>query len=143
MSEELRTKTGKILTDADIQALADEAEIGYCVTSVGGKLCGNVLPCAVHDDTAAREDTYADMVAKRFADRVEDIAKRLERVAADVRRRKAKPNLRTLRPDFAYAAHEVIHDVMWAMANLNLDDLVTLAQEATEADAARFLEAEQ
>ena len=32
-----RTKTGKILTDADIEALADEAEAGYDVEHLKGK----------------------------------------------------------------------------------------------------------
>lgn len=31
--EEYRTKTGRVLTDADVQALADEAEHGYDVTT--------------------------------------------------------------------------------------------------------------
>lgn len=33
----LRTKTGRVLTDADIQALADEAERGYDVEHLKGK----------------------------------------------------------------------------------------------------------
>jgi hypothetical protein len=31
------TKTGKVLTDADIEALADEAERGYDVSRLKGK----------------------------------------------------------------------------------------------------------
>lgn len=34
MSDELRTKTGKVLTDADVQALADEAERGYDIADI-------------------------------------------------------------------------------------------------------------
>ena len=34
---EYRTKTGKVLTDADIEALADEAERGYDVSHLIGK----------------------------------------------------------------------------------------------------------
>ena len=48
---ELRTKTGKVLTDADIKAFAEEAENGYCVEpSVGypGRVCGYPLPCIDH-----------------------------------------------------------------------------------------------
>ena len=57
--EPLVTKTGKVLADADIEALAAEAERGYCVvkigTAAGGEgrrrgdiLCGRSLPCPVH-----------------------------------------------------------------------------------------------
>lgn len=35
MTDEYRTKTGRVLTDADIQALADEAEQGYDVSDLG------------------------------------------------------------------------------------------------------------
>jgi hypothetical protein len=60
-----RTKSGKYLSDADIQALADEAEQGYCVevletlhgsfvrrdgtiTDTYTVLCGHPLPCPEH-----------------------------------------------------------------------------------------------
>ena len=47
----LVTKTGRVLTDADIEALADEAGRGYCVTRWGpgnSLLCGLVMPCPIH-----------------------------------------------------------------------------------------------
>jgi NAD-dependent SIR2 family protein deacetylase len=37
MDEPYVTKTGKVLSDADIQALADEAEQGYDVSHLKGK----------------------------------------------------------------------------------------------------------
>lgn len=56
MSDEpIVTKTGKVLTDADIAALADEAERGYCVTRWGpgnSLLCGLPMPCPIHGETA-------------------------------------------------------------------------------------------
>lgn len=54
------TKTGRGLTDSDIQALSAEAERGYCLVPVGVRegtgtrrmggdvWCGHVLPCPHH-----------------------------------------------------------------------------------------------
>ena len=58
------TKSGKVLTDADLQALADEAERGYCTEAGSRRVrtratpdspwvdeqgwCGNPLPCPIH-----------------------------------------------------------------------------------------------
>lgn len=47
----LVTKSGRELSDADIEALADEAERGYCVApdaSVPSDICGHTLPCPEH-----------------------------------------------------------------------------------------------
>lgn len=46
---EYTTKTGRVLGDEEIEALADEAEKGYCVEyarkGTGTGTCGRPLPC--------------------------------------------------------------------------------------------------
>lgn len=65
--EPLVTKTGKVLTDAEIAELSAEAERGYCVVRIGTAsevpgdsprrarrggaiLCGRPLPCSTHPE---------------------------------------------------------------------------------------------
>jgi hypothetical protein len=54
------TKTGMVLTEADVQRLADEAEGGYCVVIVDtGEVlarCFKPLPCPDHPDTLVYTD---------------------------------------------------------------------------------------
>lgn len=57
--EPIVTKTGKVLTDADIEALADEAERGYCVTRWGpgnSLVCGLPMPCPIHVEEARNDE---------------------------------------------------------------------------------------
>ena len=44
------TNTGRIMKDSEIEALADEAERGYCVVPLlnEDRICGRGLPCPVH-----------------------------------------------------------------------------------------------
>jgi hypothetical protein len=51
--EPLVTKTGKVLTDADIEALADEAEFGYEISGggAGGSESGTATRLRARDGT--------------------------------------------------------------------------------------------
>lgn len=46
--ETYRTRTGKVLTDADIEALADEAERGYDIEGLKARQRGQAMPKVVH-----------------------------------------------------------------------------------------------
>lgn len=50
-AKELRTKTGRVMTDEEIQALADEAERGYDVESITPRSLPYVNPPEDRDDT--------------------------------------------------------------------------------------------
>lgn len=76
------TKTGKVLTDADVQALADEAERGYDVSKIKGPnraICPECQHffhahdpwgCGAHECTCLRIDKHRryDKVAKTAVD---------------------------------------------------------------------------
>jgi len=68
------TKTGKVLTDADIQALADEAERGYDidptrVVAVGARRVWRNLPNRRGVMTVLRIDVLNRKVLVRWSDR--------------------------------------------------------------------------
>lgn len=56
-TEPIRTKTGKVLTDADIQALADEAERGYDISHL---MKGPKLPKRLKHRVRARHYVWCD-----------------------------------------------------------------------------------
>lgn len=71
---------------------------------------------------------FSDVQKNSFDRKVEDIASDLERLASEVRRQgQVKASRDGL--DYVDASHRIIHAVMWRVANLNLDDLVTRARD--------------
>lgn len=83
---------------------------------------------------AADPDDLAAFTAKDYADQVEAVAQRLERLAEKVRQwGNVRTDIRTLRLDFNGSARDILHEIMWGQANLHLDDLF---RRATDAQAA-------
>lgn len=78
---------------------------------------------------------YAKLMGDRYEEKVADMVVSLRSLADRIERDAAPTPNHVSVPRFAWAAHNVIHEVTWAMANLNLDSLVVLAAEADEAYA--------
>lgn len=79
-------------------------------------------------------DDYVKKQSERFSNRARSTAEGLRKIADDVERRsKVKPDIRTMIPDHAKAAEEVIHTIHWGIANLNIDGLVRAAADADRA----------
>jgi hypothetical protein len=61
VSESYVTKSGTVLSRADLERLADEAEAGYCVELVetpdARARCFRPMPCPVHRTTDERTQT--------------------------------------------------------------------------------------
>jgi hypothetical protein len=66
--------------------------------------------------------------ATRYSERLEKVSVALTDLSAQVLR-EGKPQDR----DYVWAAQKVIHDVVWGIANLNLDILVACASDVREA----------
>lgn len=91
----LTTKTGKVLTDSDIQALADEAEKGYDVSHLLGvvepeeQLAMEGMPTSPPSDRDPRPYEEArDRLAQAQAitqERLRDLRKQREEINAEVK----------------------------------------------------------
>jgi hypothetical protein len=60
------------------------------------------------------------------------IAAALHKMANEVAAKTPPTNMRSLQPDFGRSAGDIIHTVMWGVANLHLDGLT---RDAAELDA--------
>jgi len=78
----------------------------------------------------------ADNVSENVLSFVDRVAERLEAVAVDIRKRNDLHSAHGV-GSHTDLADQVIRDVMWGMANLNLGALVSLAAEA---DLAQYKE---
>src|SRR5215470_11620816 len=94
--ETYRTKTGRVLTDADIQALADEAERGYDVEHLKrpgrprmGSAPAMVVPVRLHADLLAALKARAAAESTSLSELVRDALRAYladePRIAADLR----------------------------------------------------------
>jgi hypothetical protein len=80
-------------------------------------------------------DDYPQRMSNQYSAKVVAIADKLRAVALEVERSVAPPtDLRSMKPDHARGAEEVIHKVMWGLANLHLDGLVARAKTADDAE---------
>jgi hypothetical protein len=70
----------------------------------------------------------AEAAAQRYNERLAKASAALTDLSAQVLR-EGKPR----DGDYVWAAQKVIHDVVWAIANLNLDILVASASDARDA----------
>jgi hypothetical protein len=90
------------------------------------------------------DNRYSAVAAERFDAKIAETADRLRHMAEEVERDgRARKNFMRKpddRPDYIYAAQRVIHTVTWGLANLNLDGLVSVADEV---HFARTLDADQ
>lgn len=110
--------------DHDALPYEDKDLAGLC------QICGDRLPLVSPDAATASEDWYLKATRERYTSACESVAVRLEDVAARIRRRGQNP---------AEAA-QVIHDLLWSVANTNADQVVRAADEhrtAVETVAAR------
>lgn len=77
---------------------------------------------------------YAENRSKATTDNIHAVANQLRELAEKVDRyAEIERNIRTMELDHARAARDVIHTVMWGVANLHLDSVVALAAEADRA----------
>lgn len=75
------------------------------------------------------DDAIANGLLRHFQAQAASVAARLREAADDVERHAAKPqtNLNDMKPELAYRAAEITHDVAMAVANLRLDGLIRAA----------------
>jgi len=88
------------------------------------------------DDTATRLTTS---MAERLVEEQRSIANALRRIADEVDSAERSTNLRTLHVSYGSMAKQIVHSVMWGVANLGIDHFVGEAAEldvliAREAD---------
>lgn len=81
------------------------------------------------DDIATR---LTDVMAERLIEEKRAIANSLRRIADAVDQAEPRTNIKTLTPRYGPVAKDVMHSIMWGVANLNLDHFVG---EAAELDA--------
>lgn len=81
---------------------------------------------------------WSDSLSASYSQSVENIAVDLEKLAERVRRYKTVKKTRD-GLDYVDSAQNIIHDVNWAVVNLNLDGLVSRARDI---EVALKLEAE-
>lgn len=74
--------------------------------------------------------TWADRHAEHYNRLLASVVAGLRRVADDVERQGAKTANRVDAPEHGWAAHNVIHEITWGVANLNLSALILAAAEA-------------
>jgi hypothetical protein len=77
---------------------------------------------------------FPQRMSEQFEHKVARTANGL-RVLADRVEREGRvgENIRTMKPDHAYAAQSVIHAITWGMANLDLGGIVQCAKDADQA----------
>jgi len=87
MSEEYVTKSGKVLTDKDLEALADEAEKGYEVSALLGvvetPLPGMPEPMKVTAYTSAIDQVH--MALDQTQERLTELRKQREDINAEIK----------------------------------------------------------
>ncbi len=79
---------------------------------------------------------YAETQTERYAQTTAGIAKRLRDIADEVERESAVREGtfdNDGKPDFMWSAQQIVHTVMWGVANLSLDGLVSAARDAHNA----------
>ena len=82
------------------------------------------------------DQRYADTQRFRYADAVSRVAQQLRNIADEVEREgKVRPGTfdNDGQDDFNWSAQQVTHTLMWGMANLNLDGLLSAANDAHNA----------
>lgn len=76
-------------------------------------------------------ETYAQFAQERYAGSVDRVAEKLRDLATRVERfAKPNPSIHDGHPDVATAAADLVSEVLWTVANLNLAGLLTDAWEA-------------
>jgi hypothetical protein len=77
---------------------------------------------------------YPQRMSDRYSAKVRRVAAKLRQVADDIERSATPPtDIHSLKANHARGAEDVIHKVMWGLANADLDGLVARARDADEA----------